>query len=64
MIQEFTGFDRVMVYRFYPTAPGEVVADICGLRAERPAVVPAADIPAQARALYMLNKLRLLALGR
>ncbi|MDP9431236.1 MAG: SpoIIE family protein phosphatase [Actinomycetota bacterium] len=57
-----TGFDRVMVYRFDRDWNGEVVAEhvgkeldpFLGLR------FPASDIPAQARALYTRNWLRLI----
>src|SRR3712207_2188807 len=61
-VRELTGFDRVMVYRFDPECNGEVVAEdrravpepFLGLR------YPASDIPAQARALYATNWLRLI----
>ena len=61
-VRELTGFDRVMVYRFDPEWNGEVIAEerradlepFLGLR------YPAADIPAQARALYLTNWLRLI----
>ena len=61
-VRELTGFDRVMVYRFDPDWNGEVVAErrradlepFLGLR------YPASDIPAQARALYLRNWLRLI----
>src|SRR5919205_1160185 len=61
-VRALTGFDRVMVYRFDPEWNGEVVAEDCsadlepflGLR------YPASDIPAQARALYATNWLRLI----
>ena len=59
-IREFTGFDRVMAYRFRPDDSGDVVAE-----ARRDSLVPylgqrypASDIPAQARRLYVLNTLR------
>ena len=64
IVQDFSGFDRVMIYRFLPDGCGEVVAEhtaapyqakYLGLR------FPATDIPAQARALYLSNRLRLLA---
>ena len=62
VVQRLTGFDRVMVYRFDPQWNGEVVAEVrrpdlepfLGLR------YPATDIPAQARALYERNWLRLI----
>lgn len=64
VIQEFSAFDRVMIYRFLPDGSGEVVAEhtakaysqkYLGLR------FPSSDIPSQARALYLTNKLRVLA---
>lgn len=64
VIQEFTGFDRVMIYRFLADGCGEIVAEhtaeghqpkYLGLR------FPASDIPSQARRLYLTNKLRVLA---
>lgn len=61
-IRGLTGFDRVMAYRFLPDESGEVVAEarradlepFLGLR------YPAADIPAQARQLYLHNRLRVI----
>ncbi|WP_198588046.1 SpoIIE family protein phosphatase [Geodermatophilus chilensis] len=61
-VRALTGFDRVMVYCFDPEWNGEVVAEdrradlepFLGLR------YPASDIPAQARALYATNWLRLI----
>ncbi|SMP75217.1 bifunctional diguanylate cyclase/phosphodiesterase [Noviherbaspirillum suwonense] len=64
VVQEFSGFDRVMIYRFLPDGCGEVVAEhtspayrqrFLGLR------FPASDIPSQARRLYLTNRLRILA---
>ncbi len=60
---DFTGFDRVMVYRFEPDGHGVVVAEtmapdqtsFLGLH------FPASDIPEQARNLYRVNWLRLIA---
>lgn len=61
-VRALTGFDRVMVYRFAEDDSGEVVAE-----AVRPGIgsfmglnYPAGDIPAQARALYRRNLLRLI----
>ena len=59
-IRAFTGFDRVMAYRFRPDDSGDVVAesrreDIVPYLGQR---YPASDIPAQARRLYVLNTLR------
>lgn len=59
-VQRVTGFDRVMVYRFDREWNGEVIAErrradlepFLGLR------YPESDIPAQARRLYTVNRLR------
>jgi light-regulated signal transduction histidine kinase (bacteriophytochrome) len=61
-VRELTGFDRVMVYRYDSEYNGEVVAEdkredlnsFLGLH------YPASDIPAQARALYEKNWIRLI----
>lgn len=61
-VRAATGFQRVMVYRFLPDCGGVVEAEqrddaaasFLGL------TFPAADIPRQARALYLKNKLRLI----
>ncbi|MDK3256552.1 SpoIIE family protein phosphatase [Blastococcus capsensis] len=61
-VRALTGFDRVMVYRFDADWNGEVIAEdrradlepFLGLR------YPAGDIPAQARALYATNWMRLI----
>jgi chemotaxis family two-component system sensor kinase Cph1 len=61
-VQELTGFDRVLIYRFDPEWNGEVVAEVLrpghdqflGLR------FPASDIPPQARALYSRARVRLI----
>ena len=61
-VRRLTGFDRVMVYRFDPQWNGEVIAEsrrddlepLLGLH------YPASDIPAQARALYATNWLRII----
>lgn len=61
-VRVLTGFNRVLVYRFDSGAHGTVVAEngdgvlpsYLGLR------FPASDIPAQARELYRLNRLRLI----
>jgi light-regulated signal transduction histidine kinase (bacteriophytochrome) len=61
-VRLLTGFDRVMVYRFRHDDSGEVVAEsrdsalasYLGLR------YPASDIPAQARRLYLRNRIRMI----
>lgn len=62
-VRKLTGLDRVLVYEFDSDWHGAVIAEdgngrlpaYLGLR------FPAADIPAQARELYRLNRLRLIA---
>ncbi len=61
-VRKLTGFDRVMIYRFDEGWNGEVIAE------DKPGEMesylglhfPASDIPAQARALYVLNPVRLI----
>ncbi|WP_197512727.1 SpoIIE family protein phosphatase [Mycobacterium sp. 852002-10029_SCH5224772] len=61
-VRDLTGFDRVMVYRYDEEYNGEVVAEskredlnsFLGLH------YPSSDIPAQARALYEKNWIRLI----
>ncbi|MGY1726797.1 SpoIIE family protein phosphatase [Geodermatophilus sp. SYSU D01062] len=61
-VRALTGFDRVMVYRFDTEWNGEVVAE--DRRADLEPFLglhyPASDIPAQARALYATNWMRLI----
>src|ERR687885_298111 len=61
-VRALTGFDRGMVYRFDPEWNGEVVAEdrSAGLEPFLGLRYPASDIPAQARALYATNWLRLI----
>ena len=62
-VRQLTGFDRVMAYRFRHDDSGEVVAEEKADALE-PFVgrrYPASDIPAQARRLYLINTLRLIA---
>ncbi|GAA4399584.1 ATP-binding protein [Nibrella viscosa] len=59
-VKKITGYDRVMIYRFWPDWHGEVVAEVkednlepfLGLH------YPASDIPRQARELYKTNRVR------
>lgn len=62
-VRRMTGFDRVMAYRFRQDDSGEVVAESAD-PALKPYIgmrYPASDIPAQARRLYVINTLRLIA---
>lgn len=62
-LRALTGFDRVMAYRFHADDSGEVVAE--ARRADLESLLgmryPASDIPAQARRMYRLSTLRLIA---
>ncbi|RZA04436.1 MAG: GAF domain-containing protein, partial [Moraxellaceae bacterium] len=62
-IQKITGFDRVMAYIFRHDDSGDIVAEKChpDLDPYLGRRYPASDIPAQARRLYTLNTLRLIA---
>ena len=63
LVRQIIGYDRVMVYRFLSDESGEVVAEsrdpksesFLGLR------YPRADIPQQARELYLRNPFRIIA---
>ncbi|WP_374157511.1 SpoIIE family protein phosphatase [Mycobacterium sp. G7A2] len=61
-VRDLTGFDRVMVYRYDDDFNGEVVAE--SKRADLNSFLglhyPSTDIPAQARALYEKNWIRLI----
>jgi chemotaxis family two-component system sensor kinase Cph1 len=61
-VRQLTGFDRVMVYRYDADYNGEVVAEAAapGLNSFLGLHYPASDIPAQARALYEKNWIRLI----
>ncbi|WP_193213592.1 ATP-binding protein [Luteolibacter marinus] len=61
-VRGFTGFDRVMVYRFAPDFHGEVIAESAaeGMESFLGLHYPASDIPPQARALYLKTQVRLL----
>jgi light-regulated signal transduction histidine kinase (bacteriophytochrome) len=62
-VRALTGFDRVMAYRFRHDASGDVVAEAreAALEPYLHRRYPAGDIPAQARRLYTVNTLRLIA---
>ena len=61
-VRRLTGFDRVMLYRFDKEGHGTVLAEDRNDRL--PSYLglsfPASDIPRQARALYVLNRLRII----
>ncbi len=61
-ILELTGFDRVLVYRFDQEWNGHVVAEAGNgtLPSYLDLRFPASDIPSQARALYVSNRVRLI----
>ncbi|MFN7024922.1 MAG: ATP-binding protein [Pseudorhizobium sp.] len=61
-VQELTGFDRVLVYRFDDEWNGQVVAEAGNgaLPSYLDLRFPASDIPAQARALYASNPVRII----
>ena len=61
-VRSLTGFDRVMVYRYDADYNGEVVAEAktAELNSFLGLHYPASDIPAQARALYEKNWIRLI----
>ncbi|WP_283937867.1 HWE histidine kinase domain-containing protein [Sphingomonas caseinilyticus] len=63
LIRALTGYDRVMVYRFAEDGSGEVAAEACrsGIGSFKGLHYPASDIPAQARKLYTINLLRVIA---
>ncbi|WP_143870274.1 bifunctional diguanylate cyclase/phosphodiesterase [Catenovulum sediminis] len=62
--QQYTQFDRVMMYRFLPDWSGEVVSEAVSEQEKVKFLhmrFPADDIPKQARELYTLNKVRVFA---
>ena len=64
VVKELTGFHRVMIYQFDQSWNGKVVTELVDPRATKDLYkglnFPASDIPPQARALYKINKVRLL----
>ncbi|KAJ7578685.1 hypothetical protein C8J56DRAFT_968782 [Mycena floridula] len=64
VIKDLTQFHRVMVYQFDEIWNGQVVAELVDWSVThdlyRGLWFPAADIPAQARQLYTINKVRIL----
>ncbi len=61
-IRQLTGFERVMIYRFDADWNGEVIAEDRSPESSsyRGHAFPESDIPAQARALYARNPVRLI----
>ncbi|KAK4704613.1 hypothetical protein P7C70_g1590, partial [Phenoliferia sp. Uapishka_3] len=64
VFKELTEFDRVMVYQFDEKWNGQIVAECVDWTKTKELFLglnfPATDIPAQARELYRINKVRLL----
>ena len=62
-IQKLTGFGRVMLYRFSEEGHGHVLAEAAqpGYHSYLNQWFPASDVPAQARELYVANRVRLIA---
>lgn len=63
LVKNITGYDRVMVYKFHNDLHGEVVSEAVSDHVDSFLHLhyPASDIPMQARALYKLNLVRLIA---
>ena len=62
-VRAITGFDRVMIYCFDTSGAGEVIAESTqsGVEGYFGLHFPAADIPVQARSLYLRNTFRIIA---
>ncbi len=63
-LQQLSGYQRVMIYRFLPDWSGEVLAEATATGTSQRFIgmrFPASDIPPQARELYVRNRLRVLA---
>ena len=62
-IRRITGYHRLMVYRFDEDGSGEVVAESCdfGVESFLGLKYPASDIPRQARRMYMVQRVRVIA---
>ncbi|KAK3332734.1 phytochrome-like protein [Cercophora scortea] len=64
VVKELTRFSRVMIYQFDEDYNGTVVAELMDPKVTQDVYrglhFPAADIPPQARRLYMINKVRVL----
>lgn len=62
LVRAMLGYDRVMVYRFLHNGAGRVIAEAksAALGSFMGQHFPAADIPAQARRLYLVNTIRMI----
>ncbi len=62
-VRRITGFDRVLLYQFKDNWNGHVISESCdsALDSYLNFWFPASDIPEQARELYRINRLRLIA---
>ncbi|KAJ6036345.1 CheY-like superfamily [Penicillium herquei] len=64
IVKDLTGFHKVLIYQFDGTWNGHVVAELVDPRATfdlyKDLHFPSSDIPAQARELYRINKVRLI----
>lgn len=63
-LRRLTGYQRVMIYRFLPDWSGEVIAESHATETQQRYLglrFPASDIPPQARELYKINLLRIIA---
>lgn len=63
LVKDITGYDRIMIYKFHKDQHGEVIAEAKEAHLETWLHLhyPASDIPAQARELYKLNLVRIIA---
>jgi light-regulated signal transduction histidine kinase (bacteriophytochrome) len=61
-VRRITGFDRVKIYRFAPDWSGQVIAEdrAPGVPSLFDFHFPSSDIPAQSRALYTVNPVRII----
>lgn len=61
-VQKLTGFARVMMYRFDEDWHGKVIAEACnpGMDSYLGLQFPSSDIPAQARAIFLQNAVRMI----
>lgn len=63
MVKDITGYDRVMIYKFHKDQHGEVMSEAKndGIEPFLHLHYPASDIPVQARELYKINLVRVIA---